>query len=35
MKLGNYVTGKWVEGDGNGKPLYNVLMEWRSITALH
>ena len=25
MKLGNYVTGKWVEGDGNGKPLYNAI----------
>ena len=22
-KLGNYVLGNWVEGDGDGKPLYN------------
>lgn len=23
MKLGNYILGSWVEGDGEGKPLYN------------
>ena len=22
-KLGNYVLGNWIEGDGDGKPLYN------------
>ena len=22
-KLGNYLSGKWIEGDGNGAPLYN------------
>jgi oxepin-CoA hydrolase/3-oxo-5,6-dehydrosuberyl-CoA semialdehyde dehydrogenase len=25
MKLGNYVTGKWIEGDGNGQQLYNAV----------
>ncbi len=25
MKLGNYVLGKWVEGDGNGQPLYSAV----------
>ena len=25
MKLGNYVLGKWVEGDGDGRPLYNAV----------
>ncbi len=25
MKLGNYVLGKWTEGDGEGKPLYNAV----------
>ena len=25
MKLGNYVYGKWVEGDGDGSPLYNAI----------
>lgn len=25
MKLGNYITGKWVEGDGEGQPLYNAV----------
>jgi len=25
MKLGNYVTGKWVEGDGSGQPLYDAV----------
>jgi len=24
-KLGNYVTGNWIEGDGDGKPLYNAV----------
>lgn len=23
-KIGNYVTGRWVEGDGEGQPLYNA-----------
>lgn len=25
MKLGNYITGKWTEGDGNGQELYNAV----------
>lgn len=25
MKLGNYVMGKWVEGDGDGQALYNAV----------
>lgn len=25
MKLANYVTGKWIEGDGQGQPLYNAV----------
>lgn len=25
MKLKNYVLGKWVEGDGEGQPLYNAV----------
>ena len=25
MKLGNYILGKWTEGDGDGKPLYNAV----------
>ena len=25
MKLGNYITGKWREGDGNGQQLYNAV----------
>ena len=25
MKLENYVLGKWISGDGNGKPLYNAV----------
>lgn len=25
MKLGNYVTGKWIEGDGEGQILYNAV----------
>ena len=25
MKLGNYVTGKWIEGDGDGQQLYNAV----------
>ena len=24
-KLGNYVTGKWIEGDGEGTPLFNAV----------
>jgi oxepin-CoA hydrolase / 3-oxo-5,6-dehydrosuberyl-CoA semialdehyde dehydrogenase len=24
-KLGNYITGKWIEGDGNGQELYNAV----------
>ena len=23
-KLGNYITGQWIEGDGDGQPLYNA-----------
>jgi oxepin-CoA hydrolase / 3-oxo-5,6-dehydrosuberyl-CoA semialdehyde dehydrogenase len=23
-KLGNYITGQWIEGDGEGQPLYNA-----------
>ncbi|HXR83032.1 MAG TPA: phenylacetic acid degradation bifunctional protein PaaZ [Hanamia sp.] len=25
MKLGNYVLGNWIEGDGAGQPLYNAV----------
>ena len=25
MKLGNYITGKWIEGDGDGQSLYNAV----------
>jgi oxepin-CoA hydrolase/3-oxo-5,6-dehydrosuberyl-CoA semialdehyde dehydrogenase len=25
QKLGNYVTGSWIEGDGEGAPLYNAV----------
>ena len=25
QKLGNYITGKWIEGDGNGQLLYNAV----------
>jgi len=25
MKLANYALGKWIEGDGEGKPLYNAV----------
>ena len=25
MKLGNYVLGKWIEGDGDGQKLYNAV----------
>ncbi len=25
MKLGNYVTGDWIEGDGAGQQLYNAV----------
>ncbi|MEJ7672839.1 MAG: hypothetical protein WKF59_09030 [Chitinophagaceae bacterium] len=24
MKLANYLTGKWIEGDGDGQQLYNA-----------
>lgn len=24
-KLGNYITGKWIEGDGNGQELFNAV----------
>lgn len=24
-KLGNYITGKWINGDGEGQPLYNAI----------
>ena len=25
MKLENYVLGNWIEGDGEGQPLYNAV----------
>ena len=25
MKLENYVLGNWIEGDGDGQPLYNAV----------
>ncbi|MEO9211486.1 MAG: phenylacetic acid degradation bifunctional protein PaaZ, partial [Ginsengibacter sp.] len=25
MKLGNYILGQWVEGDGDGQALYNAV----------
>ena len=25
LKLGNYITGKWIEGDGEGQQLYNAV----------
>ena len=25
QKLGNYITGKWIEGDGDGQELYNAI----------
>jgi len=25
QKLGNYITGKWIEGDGDGQQLYNAV----------
>ena len=25
MKLGNYITGKWIDGDGDGQQLYNAV----------
>jgi oxepin-CoA hydrolase/3-oxo-5,6-dehydrosuberyl-CoA semialdehyde dehydrogenase len=25
MKLANYITGKWIEGDGDGQPLYDAV----------
>ena len=24
-KLGNYITGKWISGDGDGQPLFNAV----------
>ena len=24
-KLGNYITGKWITGDGDGQTLYNAV----------
>ena len=27
QKLGNYVTGKWIEGDGDGQELYNAVTD--------
>ena len=24
-KLGNYILGKWITGDGEGQPLYNAV----------
>ena len=25
MKLGNYITGKWIEGEGDGQELFNAV----------
>ena len=25
IKLGNYITGRWIEGDGDGQQLYNAV----------
>ena len=25
MKLGNYITGRWIEGEGEGQQLYNAV----------
>jgi oxepin-CoA hydrolase / 3-oxo-5,6-dehydrosuberyl-CoA semialdehyde dehydrogenase len=25
MKLGNYITGRWINGDGDGQPLYDAV----------
>ena len=25
MKLGNYITGRWIEGDGEGQQLFNAV----------
>lgn len=33
MKLGNYVTGNWIEGDGDGKALYNSITGEQIATA--
>jgi oxepin-CoA hydrolase/3-oxo-5,6-dehydrosuberyl-CoA semialdehyde dehydrogenase len=33
MKLKNYVTGKWIEGDGDGKPLFNAITGEQIATA--
>lgn len=33
QKLKNYVTGKWIEGDGDGKPLYNAITGEQIATA--
>ncbi len=33
MKLKNYVSGKWIEGDGDGKPLFNAITGEQIATA--
>lgn len=33
MKLKNYAQGKWIEGDGEGKPLFNALTGEQIATA--
>ncbi len=33
MKLKNYAAGKWVEGDGEGQPLYNAITGEQIATA--
>lgn len=33
QKLKNYVTGKWIEGDGEGKPLFNSITGEQIATA--
>lgn len=33
MKLKNYVTGSWIEGDGEGKPLFNSVTGQKIATA--
>jgi oxepin-CoA hydrolase/3-oxo-5,6-dehydrosuberyl-CoA semialdehyde dehydrogenase len=33
QKLKNYVNGKWIEGDGDGKPLYNAITGEQIATA--
>ena len=32
-KLGNYITGKWIEGDGEGQKLYNAVNGELVVTA--